>query len=125
MSESLRIGAFLVLGISLGYLLLFCLLIGFWPKQLVLIGFFTGCYYASGVTRRFALGFSIFIVFWIIYGYMKAFSNYTYHSVDIGPLYDAKKSLFDISFAGCTLITYCETGFSTSSWHIPSLLLRQ
>ncbi|WP_375417183.1 phosphatase PAP2 family protein [uncultured Hymenobacter sp.] len=93
-------GALLVPGISLAYLLVSYWLIGFRPEQLVLVGLFAGGYYASALTRRFMLGFSIFIVFWIIYDYMKAFPNYAYRPVDIGHLYNLEKSLFGISAGG-------------------------
>ncbi len=95
--------ALLVPGISLAYLLLSSLLVGFKPDQLVLVAIFTGCYYASELTRRFILGFSIFIVFWVLYDYMKAFPNYAYRPVDIAPLYNLEKSLFGINYAGKVL----------------------
>lgn len=90
----------LVPGICLAYLLVSDRLIGFKSEQLVLVGLFAGCYYASAITRRFIRGFSIFIVFWIIYDYMKAFPNYAYRPVDIAGIYQLEKSLFGISLGG-------------------------
>jgi hypothetical protein len=81
---------------SLSYLLLSYVLIGFKTDQLVLIGLFNTCYFASHASRRFILGFSIFIVYWIIFDYMKAFPNYRYNDVHIASLYQAEKSLFGI-----------------------------
>src|SRR5262245_54678246 len=83
--------------ISALYLLLSVWLVGFKPDQLVLIAIFNGLYYLSGITRKLVTGFSIFIVYWIIYDYMKAFPNYAFNNVHIGELYNAEKSLFGIS----------------------------
>ena len=89
--------------ISVVYLLLSVWLVGFKPDQLVLIAIFNGLYYASGVTRKFITGFSIFIVYWIIFDYMKAFPNYTFRNVHIGELYLAEKRLFGITTTTGTL----------------------
>lgn len=83
--------------ISVLYLLLSVWLVGFKPDQLVLIAIFNGLYYSSGITRKFITGFSIFIVYWIIYDYMKAFPNYTFRGVHIGDLYNTEKGLFGIT----------------------------
>jgi hypothetical protein len=83
--------------ISVVYLLLSVWLVGFKVDQLVLIAIFNGLYYASGITRKFITGFSIFMVFWIIFDYMKAFPNYTFRNVHIGQLYQAEKHLFGIT----------------------------
>jgi len=100
-SKAPRSGIFLVpVSICLAYLLLSFGLVGFKTDQLVLVGLFLGCYYASALTRRFILGFSIFIVFWILYDYMKAFPNYAYRAVDIGHLYLLDKGLFGIAVGG-------------------------
>lgn len=85
--------------ISLIYLLLSISLVGFKTDQLVLIAIFNGLYYASGITRKFITGFSIFIVYWIIFDYMKAFPNYMFSNVHIGELYEAEKGLFGITTA--------------------------
>ena len=85
--------------ISVVYLLLSVWLVGFKPDQLVLIAIFNGLYYASGITRKFITGFSIFIVYWIIFDYMKAFPNYTFRNVHIGELYQGEKHLFGITTA--------------------------
>ncbi|OQP57197.1 PA-phosphatase [Niastella vici] len=85
--------------ISIVYLLLSVWLVGFKTDQLVLIAIFNGLYYASPITRKFITGFSIFIVYWIIFDYMKAFPNYTFRPVHIGELYHAEKLLFGIHTA--------------------------
>ena len=84
--------------ISLAYLLVSWLLVGFKSDQLVLMGIFNVLFYASLTTRKFILGFSIFIVYWVIFDYMKAFPNYNYNDVAIGELYHAEKNLFGIHF---------------------------
>jgi inositol phosphorylceramide synthase catalytic subunit len=83
--------------VSAAYLLLSVWLVGFKPDQLVLIAIFNSLYYSSGITRKFITGFSIFIVYWIIFDYMKAFPNYTFGEVHIGALYNAEKRLFGIT----------------------------
>lgn len=57
-------------------------------------------YYLSDVTRKFILGFTVFIVFWIIFDYMKAFPNYEYNSVSINELYQLEKKLFGFQLNG-------------------------
>ena len=93
----------IVSGLSLLYLLISFLLLGIKSDQLVLIGIFNVLFYASVTTRKFILGFSIFIVYWIIFDYMKAFPNYNYNDVAIGGLYKAEKSLFGIHYQNTVL----------------------
>lgn len=84
--------------ISLAYLLISFVLIGFRPEQLVLIGIFFLLFFASSVTRKLILGFSIFIVYWIVFDYMKAFPNYLINDVHIADLYQHEKNLFAIKY---------------------------
>lgn len=86
------------------YLLVSYLLIGFKTDQLILAGIFNVCYFLSAITRKFILGFSIFIVYWIIFDYMKAFPNYKFNAVHIQDLYNNEKLLFGIG-AGSSRIT--------------------
>ncbi len=92
--------AIIVLSASLFYLLLSIALVGFKSDQLVLIGIFTSLFFASAITRKFIIGFSIFIVYWIIFDYMKAFPNYNFSTVHIADLYNLEKKLFGINFNG-------------------------
>ena len=95
----------LVLSIlSAGYLLLSVVLVGFKMDQLFLVGLVNGLYFASNPTRKFVTGFSIFLVYWIVFDYMKAFPNYQYNSVHIESLYLLEKKLFGIS-DGQTILT--------------------
>ena len=51
------------------YLVASAFLIGFKTDQLFLAAVFNGLYFFSGTTRKFILGFSIFIVYWILLDY--------------------------------------------------------
>jgi membrane-associated phospholipid phosphatase len=84
--------------VSVVYLLISYLLIGFKTDQLVLTILFNTLYFASQTTRRFITGFSIFIVYWIIFDYMKAFPNYQYNTVHIASLYNLEKNWFGFSW---------------------------
>ncbi|MBL0739630.1 inositol phosphorylceramide synthase [Chryseolinea sp. Jin1] len=90
--------------ISATYLLTSFLLLGFKADQLVLVLVFSALYIASVPTRKFILGFSVFIVFWIIFDYMKAFPNYRFNDVHIEGLYHAEAKLFGIK-EGNTVLT--------------------
>lgn len=85
---------------AIAYLAASYLLVGFKSDQIVLICLFYGLFYASGITRKFVLGFSIFIVYWIIFDYMKAFPNYNYSPVHLSQLYNFEKHIFGINQAG-------------------------
>lgn len=82
--------------LSLSYLLASGLLIGFKTDQIVLVLICTILYYLSLHTRKFITGFSIFIVFWILFDYLKAFPNYNYNAVHILDLYEWEKSWFGL-----------------------------
>ncbi|UOE51480.1 phosphatase PAP2 family protein [Mucilaginibacter sp. SMC90] len=86
--------------LSIAYLALSTFLIGYKPDELTLVLIFNVLFYASAITRKFILGFTIFIVYWIIFDYMKAFPNYNYNPVHIAQLYNAEKYLFGIHFNG-------------------------
>lgn len=85
-----------VTAISTGYLLLSAWLIGFKTDQVFLVVLFNTLFYISAPTRRFILGFSVFILFWIIFDSMKAFPNYRYNTVHIQSIYQAEKNIFGI-----------------------------
>lgn len=79
------------------YFALSYLLIGFKSDQVILAALFNLCYFASFATRRFILGFSVFIIYWIVFDYMKAFPNYRYNDVHIESLYNWEKSWFGLA----------------------------
>jgi hypothetical protein len=85
---------------SVAYVLLSCVVIGYKVDQLVLIGLFNLAFYASAITRKFIVGFTIFVGYWIIFDYMKAFPNYNYAPVHIADLYNTEKHLFGINIGG-------------------------
>src|SRR4051794_34400158 len=93
-----RNSIFLAFVISLTYLVLSFFLIGFKTDQLVLIAVFNSCFFLSPVARKFIIGFSIFIVYWILFDYMKAFPNYAFNTVRIQELYNTEKNLFGIHY---------------------------
>lgn len=90
-------------GLSLAYLVLSYFLIGFKSDQVVLVTIFNVGYYASAFSRKFILGFSIFIVYWIIFDYMKAFPNYHFNEVSTTELYNFEKFWFGIRENGAVL----------------------
>lgn len=93
---------------SLGYLLLSKLLLGFKPEQLVLVLLFNILFYVSLPTRKLIVGFSVFIVFWVLFDYMKAFPNYQFNTVHVGDLYELDKGLFGRYTADGTLLSVNE-----------------
>ena len=94
---------FLALFVSVCYLLLSKFLIGYKKDQLLLVLFFNALYFFKPATRRFILGFSIFIIYWIFFDYMKAFPNYAFNHVNIASLYNFEKELFGISMGNSIL----------------------
>ncbi len=90
----------IILVISFAYIIMSWLLVGFKYDQLFLAAVFNVLFYLTPGTRKFILGFSIFIVYWIIFDYMKAFPNYNYNPVHIADLYNAEKQIFGINFNG-------------------------
>lgn len=99
------------------YLLLSYTLVGFKSDQLFLSGLFSLSFLVSERSRDFIKAFSIFIVYWIIFDYMKAFPNYQYNSVSIKDLYTFEKNLFGID-SGNQLLTPNEY---FDAHHIPFL----
>jgi inositol phosphorylceramide synthase catalytic subunit len=90
----------LIFGISAAYLLISFLLIGFKSEQALLVFLFNLFYFISAPTRKFILAFSIFILYWIVFDFMKAFPNYHYMQVHIADLYATEKRIFGINFRG-------------------------
>lgn len=90
-------------GVPAVYLLVSALLIGYKQDQLVLATLFFVLYAASAPTRKFILSFSIFIVFWILFDYMKAFPNYAVNGVHVRGLYEAERSLFGVTDGSAVL----------------------
>jgi len=89
-----------VSGLSLFYLILSYCLIGFKSEQVFLVVLFNVMFYISDLSRRVILGFSIFIVYWILFDYMKAFPNYLFNDVDIAGIYHLERKLFGVNYHG-------------------------
>ncbi|MCF6243241.1 MAG: phosphatase PAP2 family protein, partial [Bacteroidales bacterium] len=62
-----------------------------------LVIFWLLSYYFNDKSRRFILGFSIFIIFWIIYDSMRIVPNYEIAPVHIKEPYEFEKKLFGIN----------------------------
>jgi hypothetical protein len=92
-----------ITAVTIGYLILSYFLIGFKMDQVWLALLFFTSYFSSRITRKLITGFSIFIIFWVIFDYMKAFPNYLYNTVHIESLYNAEKKLFGITSNGGVL----------------------
>jgi membrane-associated phospholipid phosphatase len=90
--------------VSLGYMLLSRWLVGFKTDQLVLVAIVNFLYFAHPLSRKFVTGFSIFILYWVIYDYMRAWPNYWFNLVHIQDLYTIEKTLFGIK-SGTNILT--------------------
>lgn len=93
----------LSVGISALYLLLCYWLIGYKTEQLVLVMLINILLYLTRSTRKFMLAFLIFVVFWVLFDFMKAFPNYEYSTVHIGDIYALEKSWFGVNAGGTRL----------------------
>ena len=89
--------------VSVLYLVLSAYLLGFKIDQLLVVAFINAMFYASATTRKFILGFSIFIFYIILFDFMKAFPNYKLASIHIEDIYNREKSLFGIQENGIML----------------------
>ncbi len=107
--------------ISLIYLAVSAIFIGFKTNQLVLVCLFCFMYFASVPSKKLILGFSVYIVYWIIFDYMKLLPNYEVNQVHIADLYDLEKRLFGIKFDGAILTPheYFEK-YQASVWDVLS-----
>ena len=85
---------------SLGYLIISYVLVGYKTDEIILVIIFNSLFYLSVATRKFILGFTIFIVYWVIFDYMKAFPNYNYNTVHVADLYNLEKHIFGIRYHG-------------------------
>ncbi len=77
---------------------------GIRTDHFILIGLFVGMYYSSGMTRKLFLGFSMFVIYWIVYDSMRIIPNYEVATVHIKEPYYLEKYLFGIK-TGASLLT--------------------
>lgn len=69
-------------------------------EHYLLVILWLSAFYANDKSRRFILGFSIFIIFWIIYDSMRIIPNYEVSTVHIQEPYEFEKILFGINVNG-------------------------
>ena len=85
---------------SVAYLAFSYFLVGFKSDQLVLIFLIGLLLFISKQTRKILIVTVPFIIFWILFDYMKAFPNYNYDEVSIKSLYEMERNLFGFNFNG-------------------------
>lgn len=66
-------------------------------------GLFLVCFFASALTRKFAVGMIPFIIFGASYDFMRVYPNYLVNEVDIQGIYEAEKSMFGLTVDGNVL----------------------
>ncbi len=71
--------------------------------QFVLIAIWLVSFYSFEKSRKFILGFSIFILFWIIYDSMRIIPNYEVSTAHIKEPYELEKLLFGFDYFGKTI----------------------
>jgi len=89
--------------LSIAYLVISRIVVGYKSDQLVLVGLCNILFYLSSITRKFVIAFLIIIVYWIIFDYMKAFPNYKVAAVHIADLYNFEKKVFGIKLGNQVL----------------------
>ncbi len=66
----------------------------------MLVTLCNGLYYLSAAICRLVVGFTVFIICWVLYDYMKVFPNHPYRPGDIAGLYSPENNLFGIRVRG-------------------------
>ncbi len=84
--------------------------------QLLLIMLYLTCFYAHEKSRKFIIGFSIFIIYWIIYDSMRALPNYEVSAVHIKEPYEFEKAMFGISLNNIILTPNEYFTIHTNRW---------
>lgn len=102
-SGSFNKGIFIVPLLSIVFLILAFFTTGIRNDHFLLVAVVNGSYFISNLTRRFIIGFSIFVVYWVIFDSMKLWPNWSFHNVDILPIYSLEKSIFGINHNGTIL----------------------
>lgn len=81
----------ILLFLSIFYILISFFVVGFKTDQIFLVVLVSILFFISKQTKRIIIACIPFIVFWIIFDYMKAFPNYNYNAVSIADLYNAER----------------------------------
>ncbi len=66
------------------------------PDHFILVSIWLVSFYTAEKSRKFILGFSIFIIFWIVYDSMRILPNYEVSTAHIKEPYKLEKALFGI-----------------------------
>ena len=89
--------------LSIAYFLISYFMVGFQGDQVVLVFTANILFYLNANTRKFLFAYLTFLVYWVIFDYMKAFPNYNYNPVHIADLYNFEKHIFGININGQVL----------------------
>ena len=85
-----------LLAVSAAYLLACAMFLHFKFDHLLLVLLFNGCFLAAPFPKKLVLGYLIFIAYWVLFDFMKAFPNYLFNEVHTSDLYLAEKQLFGV-----------------------------
>ena len=83
--------------LSVLYIVFLTMTQGIRGDQWMLVFVVNTCYFFNDYTRRFITGFSIIVIYWLIFDSMKLWPNYLFHSIDVLPLYNLEKKIFGIT----------------------------
>ncbi|MCD8177064.1 MAG: phosphatase PAP2 family protein [Tannerellaceae bacterium] len=97
----------LVIIISILYLALTGIFIGFRSEHFLMMGTFWVLFFTNDFTRKLGVALIPFMLFGASYDWMRVYHNYMVNSIDIEDLYNMEKSLFGINLNGERLIP-CE-----------------
>lgn len=97
----------IVIGITIIFVVLTAIFVGFRPEHSLLIFLFLVLFLVNTKTRKLAVGLLPFLLFGISYDWMRVFPNYMVNPIDVEDIYNLEKLLFGIGVDGSTLIP-CE-----------------
>ena len=86
------------------YLIWNYFLVGLKPDHLIFAGIVSGGSLLHRSLYKIFLGFSAFIIFWIIYDGLQVYPNYDVNPVSIQELFDLEKRFFGFDYQGETII---------------------
>ncbi len=104
MDFKIRKSDLLFLSICIFLIAFNALTIGLRSDHLMMIGVFVLCYFGHDNSRKLLIAISPFILYGIIYDYMKLFPNYLVNEVSIQEIYNAELSMFGILYEDVTVI---------------------
>lgn len=85
---------------SLFYLFIVNLFIGLKFENLFIVFGYNLLIWITPNTRKFILAFTVFVIFGVLYDFLKVFPNYLFNDIDIKGIYSLEKSLFGFNFQG-------------------------